>query len=270
MHPDFLDFGFVHLASYGVMTLAAYVAAIGYAYANRRRMGLDEDRFWNLVTAIVIGALLGGKLLYVALYWGDFGVTFGERLHGVLADIRYGFVFYGGLIGALALGGWYARRAKFSFWLGADCFAPAIALGHALGRIGCFLAGCCYGKIAPAWAGVKFTHPHCLVPQHLQGVPLYPVQLVESGANFALFFVLHLLLKKAAGYKKYGVVMLSYAGGYAAIRFAAEFLRGDDRGGVLLGLSPSQLIALAAVAAAVVAARFLPDRDKASHLAGKD
>lgn len=269
MHPDFLDFGFIHLASYGVMTLVAYAAAIGYAYAHRRAMGLDEDRFWNLVTAIVIGALLGGKILYIALYWGEFGVTFAERLRGALADIRYGFVFYGGLIGALALGWWYARRAKFSFWLGADCFAPAIALGHAFGRIGCFLAGCCYGKAAPAWAGVKFTHPHCLVPQQLQGVPLYPVQLIESGLNFALFLVLHLLLKKSAGYKKYGVVILAYAGGYALIRFTTEFFRGDDRGGVLLGLSPSQLIAVGAVVLAAAAGRFLPERTPIAR-AGKD
>ncbi|MDD4003724.1 MAG: prolipoprotein diacylglyceryl transferase [Elusimicrobiaceae bacterium] len=270
MHPELFNLGPVHIASYGVMTLIGYTAAIWYAHANLVRMQLDADRFWNLVTAIIIGALLGGKLLYVAIYWHGMGADFSGRLREALTGIRYGFVFYGGLLGALGLSWWYARRAKIRFWQTADCFGPAIALGHAFGRIGCFLAGCCYGRIAPRWAGVSFSDPQCLVPASLLGVPLYPVQLFESAANFALFAVLHrLLTKKSAGYGKYGIVMLGYAGGYAVIRFITEFFRGDDRGGALLGLSPSQLLALSAAAAIAAVYRVLPER-KPGRPAGKD
>ncbi len=262
MHPDLIDHGFIHIASYGVMTLIAYAAGIWYVHRHLKRIPLDADRFWNLITAIVLGALVGGKLLYIALYWHTFGATFTQRLSGILTDIRYGFVFYGGLGGALAASWWYVRRAKIPFWRTADYFAPAIALGHAFGRIGCYMAGCCHGRTAPDWAGVVFTHPQCLVPQELRGVPLYPTQLMESAANFALFAVLHwVLVKKSAGFKRDGVVMIGYAAGYAVIRFSTEFFRGDDRGGVLLSLSPSQIAALAALAGAAALYKKLPRRN---------
>lgn len=246
---------------YGVMVALGYVLGVLYVRHMNKSAGLTSDQFWNLVTALVLGAVLGGKLLYVLLYWHDFGSGFFDRLAYAAKDFRYGFVFYGGLAGAFLSGAWYCRKIGLKFWFLADFFAPAIALGHAIGRMGCYFAGCCYGRPSPAWAGFSFNHPQCLVPWNLRGVPLYPVQLFEVLGNILLFAVLHWLLKRRADrFKRSGALMLGYFGGYAILRFFVEFFRGDDRGGFAAGLSPSQIAALAAVCFIFAAYRFLPAR----------
>ena len=135
----------------------------------------------------------------------------------------------------------FLRNKNIPLIKATDFFAPALALGHAIGRIGCFLAGCCYGKETDSFIGVVFDNPDTLVPAHLQHTHLYPTQLFEVFANFILFIILAKLYKSQ---KKDGLTSLIYIMGYALTRFIIEFFRGDDRGFTLLGMYPSQIIAL--------------------------
>lgn len=234
MHPFIHIFG-LSVPAYGVMTALAYSAGLYYCYKQQARLGLEKDKIFDLIFWLIVGALLGGKLFYIWFNFDSFAAsTFVEK-------IRYGFVFYGGFLGGLTAGIIWLKKYKKPLLPAMDFFAVPLALGHAIGRIGCFLAGCCYGKIAHNFLGVKYTDPHSLVPEHLHNVSLYPVQLMESFAVLILFFLLFHFYKKP---HKNGVIFAGYLLGYGLIRFGLEFLRFDDRGAGMLGLSPSQIIAL--------------------------
>ena len=260
MHPFVFEVCGFHLASYGVLVAMGYAAGIWYVLRRAQDFAFDRDTLWNFSAVLVAGALLGGKVLYVLISWGSMPGNAAEKSLYFLRDIRYGFVFYGGVFGALAAAYWYSRLKKFALLPAADIFAPATALGHAFGRVGCFFAGCCFGRPA-ASGGVVFSSPDSLVDRSLLGVPLYPVQLYEAGANLLIFLVLH-RLSSGKYLARQGAVMALYCILYSAVRFSLEFLRGDDRGATPLGLSPSQWIAIFAVIAAVSAWSFLPRKDK--------
>ena len=259
MHPFVFTIGSFRLASYGVLAALGYLTALFYARGNARRIAFDEEQFWDMFAAIIIGAVLGGKLLYVLLFWSGFGDTFFGRLWGVLRDFRSGFVYFGGLAGAIGAGYWYLRKNSLEFLAAADMMAPAIALGHTIGRIGCFMAGCCYGSPTNSILGVRFTDPDCLVPSYYQGVRLHPVQLYESLGNLILFIGLHQMFMERNRFRK-GAVFMAYGCGYAFLRFWLEFLRGDDRGSYLLWLSPSQWGAVAILVICVLYHDKLPLR----------
>jgi phosphatidylglycerol:prolipoprotein diacylglycerol transferase len=162
--------------------------------------------------------------------------------------LRSGGVFYGGLIGAVAALVLLLRKRRIAFWTFVDMAAPAAALGHAIGRVGCFLAGCCWGRECSLPWAVTFTDPaaerNVGVPLN---VPLHPTQLYESAGLLALCGLL-----LALGRRRPGQVFAVYLGGYALLRFTIEFFRGDPRGSVFGGaLSTSQLIALAGFTAAL-------------------
>lgn len=245
MYPTLIEIGSFKLASYGVMTALAYGVSIFYLNLSRKKMELDSDTFWNLVFAIVVGALIGGKLLYVILFWQDMGSAFGERLIQSIKSIRSGFVFVGGLIGGAAMFYWYAQRKNLKFLKLADYISPALALGHAIGRIGCFLAGCCHGNPTNFCLGVKFKDPNALVPPGYNNIAVHPTQLYETAGNLIIFAVLILALKnKEKSAKPNGIVLALYLSLYAVLRFIIEFFRGDARGTFLFGLSPSQNISV--------------------------
>ncbi len=244
MHPVLFRIGNFELASYGLMTALGYVAAAWYLaprLKNSKIKGLNADTFWNLLFIAFLGALVGGKLLFIMVSWPQLGATLTEKLTAVVQGIRYGFVFFGGLITAVVGLVWYMRRKKLPVLQTADFMIVGLPLGHALGRIGCFLAGCCYGKPTGLPWGVTFTNPHSLVPPELWGVPLHPVQLYEAALNLGLFWLLHLASKKP---HKAGQILVLYVWCYSALRFGLEFVRGDYRGGFIGGMSPSQLISL--------------------------
>ena len=244
MHPVLFHIGSFELASYGLMTALGYACAAWYLTPRLKTCGikqLDKDTFWNLLFIAFVGALVGGKLLFIILSWPQLGATVAEKLSRVVHELRYGFVFFGGLVVAVSALVWYMHRKKLPLLKTSDFLIVGLPLGHALGRIGCFLAGCCYGKPTSLPWGVRFTDPHTLVPPELVGVPLHPTQLYETAANFALFLLLHYASKKP---HKEGQILVAYVWCYALLRFCIEFLRGDYRGGFLWGLSPSQLISL--------------------------
>ena len=227
-------FGF-KIPSYGLMTALGYCAAIYYCIKNRKYLGVSKELLSDIIFYLILGALIGGKIFFILFNWDIFWAS------NFIEKLRYGFVFYGGFLGALAVLSFFTKNKNISFIKTLDFFAPALALGHAIGRIGCFLAGCCYGKETTSFLGIIFNHPDTLVPHHLQNTPLYPTQLFEAFANFILFIILAKLYKKQT---QPGTTALTYIMGYALVRFIIEFFRGDDRGFILLGLYPSQIIAL--------------------------
>jgi phosphatidylglycerol:prolipoprotein diacylglycerol transferase len=244
----------VQIPLYGVMSALGYGAAIFYCIKKSGSLGIGKEEITDFLFYIILGALLGGKLFYVLFNFDSFAAA------SFLDKIRYGFVFFGGFLGALALGALYAKRKNISFLKAADFFCVPLALGHAIGRIGCFCAGCCYGKEAHGFWTVKFTSSQSLVPQHLHGVGLYPTQLMEAGLNFVLFLILLFFYNKKP---KAGAVFALYVMGYSLIRFFIEFFRGDDRGAFIFGLSPSQIIALllaAALGAVLAWRKYVPGK----------
>ena len=240
MHPTLLKLGSFELSTYGVLVAAAYVTAILWLQSRRKEMGLSEEAFWDLVYWLFGGALLGGKLGYVIV----------ERDVTLLwHDVRYGFVFYGGFLGA-ALAGWIAtRRLKLSFTKLSDYFAVVLPFGHAIGRLGCLAAGCCYGRHTDMPWGIA-----------LDGDPSrHPTQIYEAILNLLIAAVVASvgLPRARDGRWKPGSAFLLYIAMYAVARFTVEIFRGDDRGAFWFGLSPSQAVAVGALVAAgaVAAAR---------------
>ena len=259
MHPIFLKIGSFELASYGVMTALGYIAATLYLLPRLPKIKLDKDTFWNLIFITFLGALLGAKLLFIFVSWPQLNGTALQKIMYFVQNFRYGFVFYGGLITAATALIIYMKKKRLPLLQTADFMIVGLPLGHALGRVGCFLAGCCHGRPTDLPWGVTFTDPHSMVSPELLGVPLHPVQLYEAVGNLLIFFLLHKLYQRP---HKNGTILLAYIACYSLLRFMLEFVRGDFRGSYFLGLSPAQLIALAAaVVAAVIFWKLLPGKD---------
>jgi phosphatidylglycerol:prolipoprotein diacylglycerol transferase len=250
MHPVILQFGFFKLPAYGLMVALGYLAAMLYLFRRSQAFSFRKEDVADLVFYTVVAGMAGAKLFYAATYWTQLGPDTLSRAVYLLKTFQYGFVFYGGLVFGAAAFFFTARRRGLPALGAADLFAPALALGHAFGRVGCFLAGCCHGRPAPAGPfSVVFTDPSCEVAPNLLGVPLYPSQLLEAGGNLLIFALLHRALGKR--YRP-GAVLALYAALYSVLRFLIEFLRGDDRGAAHFGLSPAQLISAAVFCAAAV------------------
>lgn len=250
MHPFLLDIGGFKLPAYGFMIALGYTAAIFYLYKSRAIASVTRDQEADLVFYSALAGILGAKAVFAVTYWSELGPDFASRFIYVFKGFPYGFVFYGGLAAGAAAFLLYCRRNKLNFLKTADHFAPPLVLAHAFGRVGCFLAGCCYGSPSGRAPGVAFTDPLSEVPQAYLGVPLHPVQLYEAAGNLIIFGALAWLShrgKRRAG----GTILAVYALSYSALRFMLEFLRGDDRGGSWLGLSPAQTLSIAAAGAAV-------------------
>jgi phosphatidylglycerol:prolipoprotein diacylglycerol transferase len=246
MHPILISIGSFHLPTYGVLLVTAILGGIYTAMRLGRRIGLDSSLVLDFCTWLMLVALLGAKILLILTDWSYYRANPGEIFS--FSTLMAGGVFYGGFLAALFFAIWYVRVQKLSFWKLADVLAPAVALGQSVGRLGCFSAGCDYGKPTHLPWGVVFTstfaHEVAGVPL---GVRLHPAQLYESLATFTIFGLLLWWFPKR---KRDGDIFLLYMGLYAVARFSLEFLRGDeDRGFVFHHLlSTSQFIALLALA----------------------
>ena len=166
-------------------------------------------------------------------------------------------VFYGGLVGAILMAYLYSRLAKIDFWLYADIFAPAIPLFHAFGRIGCFMAGCCYG-IENDWG---FVYHNEYLDQSINGVTRLPIQLIEAGFNIIIMLVL--VYCDTRRFKK-GSLLGIYFILYPTVRFIDEFFRGDEIRGHLLFLSTSQWISIIIfiTGAIILSKRYIFEKDR--------
>src|SRR5512142_3216619 len=246
MHPKLVTIGAFYLPTYGVMLAIAYLVAIALLTKKAEREGLPKNEISDLSIAILAAAILGAKALLAI-------VDFKEYLADPASAselIRSGGVFQGGLIAATAVGLWYIRRHRLPAWRIADMAAPSIALGEAIGRWGCFAAGCCYGK---EWHGrwaVTFTDPfaHDAVGTPLN-VPLHPTQIYLSLNALLIFLILQWAYRRRTFD---GEVFWLYVLLYAITRGILETFRGDSVRGFLIPgvLSTSQFIGLLAAAAA--------------------
>jgi phosphatidylglycerol:prolipoprotein diacylglycerol transferase len=238
MHPILFEIGGFPVYTYGVLLAAAYLLGLQFALVRARARGLDANRVMDLGIWIIISALVGAKLLLLVV---DFD-TFKQQPRELLTLLRSGGVFYGGLIAAVAVAMWYMRRHKLPLWSVSDAFAPGIALGHVIGRMGCFFAGCCFGKATDvAWA-VTFTNQYAAqnVGTPLN-IPLHPTQLYEAGAELIILGVLLLLERRSRSFP--GRTFWTYMLLYGVTRFVIEFYRGDPRG-MVGALSTSQFVSV--------------------------
>jgi len=246
MLPRLFELGPFTVYSYGVLLASAYLLALYFAVRRARRFGLDADRVLDLGIYIIIAALIGAKAL---LFVVDFD-HFRQHPDEIWTLVRTGGVFYGGLIVAFGVGFWYMRKHHLPVWPVADAIAPGLALGHVVGRFGCLLAGCCYGRPTTMPWGITFTNPLAAAnvgtPLH---VALHPTQMYDAGAEFLI--LLFLLATEKYWRKRAGWTWWIYILLYGASRFVIETFRGDPRGAVA-GLSTSQWISLGLVPLAIV------------------
>ena len=238
MFPILLHLGPLTIRTYGAMVALAFLAALQVARMTARVRRIEETFMLDIVAIAVMTGLLGARLFYILINWSYFR----EHPADSFKIWEGGLVFYGGfLLGALVTN-LFARYRGYSMAEVSDCLAPALAVGQGIGRWGCFFAGCCYGKPTSLPWSVVFKDPTSLAPL---GVELHPVQLYESAGDFVIAFILWQVLVRRKETK--GQVIWLYVLLYGILRFAMETLRGDDRGAMHGGLSPSQLIALAAI-----------------------
>ncbi|MCD4675170.1 MAG: prolipoprotein diacylglyceryl transferase, partial [Desulfobacula sp.] len=174
----------------------------------------------DIFFVILVSAIIGARLLYVLINFGSFK----NSLVDIFKIWNGGLVFFGGFLAAVAAMAVYLKMRNLNFWKITDIISPGVALGHAMGRIGCFFAGCCYGKECALPFAIKFTNPETLAPI---GVYLHPTQIYSVFSNLILFFILLWLQKR----KKFnGMIFLSHIMLYSLFRSIIEFFRGDFRG----------------------------------------
>jgi len=247
MHPVLFDFGGFTIYSYGVLLAAAYLLGLQFALMRARTRGLDGQRVMDLGIWIIVSALVGAKLLLLIVDFRQF--TSSPR--DLLGLARSGGVFYGGLIAAVVTALIYLRRHRLPLWTTTDVFAPGIALGHIVGRLGCLLAGCCFGRPTSVPWAITFTNPvaQANVGTPL-GIPLHPTQLYEAGAELLILVFLVLWERRGTGFP--GRTFWSYMLLYGVSRFIIEFYRGDNRGVVFGALSTSQFVSVILVPLSMV------------------
>ena len=246
MHPILFQLGNWPVYSYGVLLALAYLAGLQLAVVRARRAGLDPAKVMDLGIYLIIAALVGAKLMLVLV---DFQY-FRAQPRELLSLVRAGGVFYGGLIAAFFTALWLVGRYRLPRWTTADMIAPGIALGHVVGRLGCLLAGCCYGRPTDVPWAITFTNPVAAVNvgTPLQ-IPLHPTQLYDAGAE--LLILAGLLIFERRGRKFPGRTFWLYLLLYAVSRYVIEIYRGDERG-TLLGFSTSQFVSILLVPVSLV------------------
>ena len=238
MFPRLLELGPLTVYTYGVLLAAAYLFGLKLAMVRAKSRNLDQTRILDLGIYIIISALVGAKLLLLVT---DFR-TFTDNPRELLSLARSGGVFYGGLILAVSVALWYIRRIGLPLWTTCDVFAPGIALGHVVGRLGCLFAGCCYGKPTSVPWAITFTDPFAATNVGTPlNVPLHPTQLYEAGAEALILLVL--LGTENRGRPYPGRTFWLYILLYSISRFVIEVYRGDPRGAIGV-FSTSQFISL--------------------------
>jgi len=229
MYRILFNIGSFPIYSYGVMVALAFIIGIFLAMKEAKRSGENPERVLDISLYVILGALIGGRLGYIIFHL-DYYL---ENPIEILYFRQGGLAFLGSFILAFILGAWYVLRNKLSFWKYTDIAALVVAIGLGIGRIGCFLNGCCFGVVSENY-GIKFPSLH-MPPVYLQqlkdgliasgssyALPVIPTQLYSSLYSFLIFFIL-LWMKK---YKKYdGFIFLRFLILYSVSRFTIEFFR---------------------------------------------
>ncbi len=218
MHP-YVDLGFIKLPSYGLMLAIAFFASLMVGMRRAESRGISREYIAELAFWVVLFGIAGGRLYFVLEHYGDYV----HRPWRIFFLWEGGLGIYGALLSGFIAGVIYVRKRGLSFLKTSDVTFSVLPLGQGIGRIGCFLAGCCYGAPCECPVGVVFKDPHSLAPI---GVRLYPTQLFESLAGFVIFLILSFLFNRV---KEEGLITSLYMILYGLARFTIEFYRGDTR-----------------------------------------
>jgi phosphatidylglycerol:prolipoprotein diacylglycerol transferase len=242
MHPDLLHIGPLTIHTYGALFALGIVAAVALSEQQYRSSGGVAGVMIDMALPVVLGVVAGARILFI----------FVEREYYMRNPLetfmiwKGGLVFYGGLIGGALAFIITSRFKKLDVWLLADAAAPGIALGHAIGRLGCFFAGSCYGRPTDLPWAVTYSDTSSLAGDIL-GIPVHPTQLYSAAFLLLLSGIL-ISIRKRSLFR--GQVIVAYGILYGTFRFLIEFLRGDPRGTVSLAgftLSTSQALSLVLV-----------------------
>ncbi|MCK5542299.1 MAG: prolipoprotein diacylglyceryl transferase [Desulfobacterales bacterium] len=220
MHPILLKFSSFTLYTYGFFVALGFFSAIMISRIFAKKNDIDPQTMTDLIFTILVSALIGARLMYVI-------INFGYYKSDLIAIFKLwdgGLVFYGGFITSVLGCYIFIKIKKLELWRTADIVAPSVAFAHAIGRIGCFFAGCCYGKECSVPWAIKFSNPDSLAPL---GVLLHPTQLYSVVSNLLIFFILLVIYKLK---KFHGQVFFSYLLIYSIFRSYIETFRGDFRG----------------------------------------
>lgn len=233
MHPIAFQIGSLTVRWYGVMAALGFICAMFLLEFNRRFAKVSKDQCSTLLFLAMVTGILGARIFYVVQFFHQYK----NNLWGIIRIDQGGLVFYGGFLLALLSLVVYSKIRKLDFIRVLDIFVPALAAAHGLGRIGCFLNGCCYGRATTLWWGVK-APAGSMLEEAAGSLPVHPVQLLEAGENFILCVFFCWLLRKV----KRGVTTGVYIAIYGVLRFFNETLRGDN---VLYAkLTPAQWIGM--------------------------
>ncbi|MBU4201294.1 MAG: prolipoprotein diacylglyceryl transferase [Verrucomicrobia bacterium] len=211
MNPVCFHIGQRPIYWYGLMVATAFIACMAHLTWLGKKEGRPAAFVSDLGCWIIIGAIVGARLAYVLANWPAFAAAPGM----ILRLDQGGLIYYGGFVGAVLLGIVYARVKREPLWPLADFVATALPLGHAIGRIGCFLNGCCYGSLTAVPWGVS-----------VDGILRHPVQLYEAAGNLILYTLMLFLYRRRP---RDGRLFALYLILYPLIRLGVEYFRGDDR-----------------------------------------
>lgn len=251
MHPELFTIFGKTITTYGLMAMLGLLAAIAtWTFLLHRHPDFSPDLPGTLGILLILSGLVGARIAYVVANWSDFAPAPVEILrvdHG-------GLIFYGGLVLASCALVAYSFTARLPLWRLADFAIPGLAIGHAFGRVGCFLFGCCHGCPADRFPvlGIAFP-PDTPLGAATHSLPLYPVQLFEAAALLAIWL---LLLRLHARPHRPGAVFAAYLLAYPPVRFALEYLRGDPRQPAVASLDVAQLVSIALFAAGLALLAF--------------
>ncbi len=240
MHPILFKIGGLTFYTYGLIMAIAFITAYFYLLRLAKVSGQDVEFYSNLFFWLMIFGILGAKALYLTVDWRSFT----SNVKDVVGCIRGGLVWYGGVLADLGFVYYYARKHKKSYAQLADTVAGPGMVGLGIGRWGCLMAGCCYGKACSLpWAIVYPFLEDKRLQNPLAGIPVHPSPIYESLADFAIALIAYAVFRRT---KKKGLVMPLVIMLYAAVRFSLEFLRGDILRGFVISdkISTSQFISL--------------------------
>lgn len=238
MYNDLFSIGPLTVHGYGLMIAVGVLAALFVGEARAKKRNMNADVLYIMTFLCVLFGFLSAKILFCIVEWKSF---ISNPLSVLSSN---GFVVYGGIIGGVLTAYLYCRIKKLDFVAYFDLMLPSVALAQGFGRIGCFLAGCCYGRETDSVFGIVFKNSH-FAPN---GVRLIPTQLISSAGMFAVAAVLFLYARKE---RRRGRVGALYMILYSVGRFFVEFLRNDFRGEVG-PLSTSQFISLFILVAGIL------------------
>lgn len=236
MHPILFSIGGINIYTYGVFIASAFFLGIGLAVKEAKREGIDPQKILDISFYLLVAAIIGSRIFYVIINMRYF---IGNPVE-IIKIWEGGLVFYGGFIFAIIVATYLFKKNNMPIWKTADLFAPSIPIGQMVGRLGCFFAGCCYGKPTTLPWGVTFSEPGSLAKLD---VPLHPTQLYSSLNGLIIFFILIIIRR----YKRFdGQLIWTYLLLYPIGRFIIEFFRNDAERGFFLdtSLSTSQVISV--------------------------